>query len=142
MTTICRVALAALCLSFFARLPALAQVEYPNRPIRIVVGFTPGGGNAGGGMWGATGWNRLFTNEVGGQVSWLLPAAFAALASRLDAIEDGNGVSILDNTVIMYAAAMHGSDHHSDRLPVALIGGGGGTLPSNWIPTKAPSLWA
>ena len=45
MKTICRVALAALCLSFFARLPALAQGEYPNRPIRIVVGFTPGGGN-------------------------------------------------------------------------------------------------
>jgi tripartite-type tricarboxylate transporter receptor subunit TctC len=45
MKTLYRVALAALCLSFFARVPALAQVEYPNRPIRIVVGFTPGGGN-------------------------------------------------------------------------------------------------
>jgi len=45
MKTLCRVAFAALCLSFFARAPALAQVEYPNRPIRIVVGFTPGGGN-------------------------------------------------------------------------------------------------
>jgi tripartite-type tricarboxylate transporter receptor subunit TctC len=45
MKTLYRVALAALCLSFFARVPALAQAEYPNRPIRIVVGFTPGGGN-------------------------------------------------------------------------------------------------
>ena len=45
MKTFYRVALAALCLSFFARVPALAQAEYPNRPIRIVVGFTPGGGN-------------------------------------------------------------------------------------------------
>ena len=45
MKILCRVALAALCLSFFARMPALAQVEYPSRPIRIVVGFTPGGGN-------------------------------------------------------------------------------------------------
>ena len=45
MKILCRVALAALCLSFFARVPALAQAEYPNRPIRIVVGFTPGGGN-------------------------------------------------------------------------------------------------
>jgi tripartite-type tricarboxylate transporter receptor subunit TctC len=45
MKTLYRVALAALCLSFFARVSALAQTEYPNRPIRIVVGFTPGGGN-------------------------------------------------------------------------------------------------
>jgi tripartite-type tricarboxylate transporter receptor subunit TctC len=45
MKILCRVALATLCLSLFARVPALAQAEYPNRPIRIVVGFTPGGGN-------------------------------------------------------------------------------------------------
>jgi tripartite-type tricarboxylate transporter receptor subunit TctC len=40
-----RVALAALCLSFLDLLPATAQAQYPNRPIHIVVGFTPGGGN-------------------------------------------------------------------------------------------------
>lgn len=35
---------------------------------------------------------------------------------------------MLDNTVIMYAAAMHGGNHQSNQLSVALIGGGGGTL--------------
>jgi len=37
---------------------------------------TGGGGNpTGGGMWGATGLFRLFENEIGGQITWLLPAA-------------------------------------------------------------------
>jgi 4-amino-4-deoxy-L-arabinose transferase-like glycosyltransferase len=37
---------------------------------------TGGGGNATGtGMWGATGLFRLFENEIGGQITWLLPAA-------------------------------------------------------------------
>ncbi|HEX4058699.1 MAG TPA: glycosyltransferase family 39 protein [Galbitalea sp.] len=34
-----------------------------------------GGGNAAGGMWGATGILRMFQDEIGGQISWLLPAA-------------------------------------------------------------------
>ncbi|MFW8745720.1 glycosyl transferase, partial [Mesorhizobium japonicum] len=29
----------------------------------------------GAGMWGATGITRLFENEIGGQITWLLPAA-------------------------------------------------------------------
>src|SRR5438309_5480259 len=45
MKTICRVALAALCLGLVDRVPAAAQVQYPTRAIHIVVGFTPGGGN-------------------------------------------------------------------------------------------------
>ncbi|MGZ8764003.1 MAG: mannosyltransferase YkcB-related protein, partial [Acidimicrobiia bacterium] len=34
-----------------------------------------GGGPGGGGMWGETGWNRMFNAEFGGQASWLIPAA-------------------------------------------------------------------
>ena len=40
------------------------------------VGSVTGGGNTTGtGMWGATGLFRLFENEIGGQITWLLPAA-------------------------------------------------------------------
>jgi 4-amino-4-deoxy-L-arabinose transferase-like glycosyltransferase len=42
-----------------------------------------GGGGAGGGMWGATGITRLFTSEMGGQIAWLLPAAFLLLLAGL-----------------------------------------------------------
>ena len=41
------------------------------------------GGNPGAGMWGATGWDRLFTTEYGGQVAWLIPAALVLLAGVL-----------------------------------------------------------
>ena len=43
------------------------------------VGSVTGGGGAttGAGIWGATGIFRLFENEIGGQITWLLPAALA-----------------------------------------------------------------
>ncbi|HWJ60829.1 MAG TPA: glycosyltransferase family 39 protein [Acidimicrobiales bacterium] len=41
------------------------------------------GGGGGTGMWGETGWNRMFNGEFGSQASWLLPAAFALLAIGL-----------------------------------------------------------
>jgi 4-amino-4-deoxy-L-arabinose transferase-like glycosyltransferase len=46
---------------------------------------TGGGAGAGGngGMWGATGWTRMFDAEVGGQVSWLLPAALVLMVAGL-----------------------------------------------------------
>jgi 4-amino-4-deoxy-L-arabinose transferase-like glycosyltransferase len=38
------------------------------------------GGGAGGG-WGVTGWTRMFTSEMGGQIAWLLPAALLLLVA-------------------------------------------------------------
>jgi tripartite-type tricarboxylate transporter receptor subunit TctC len=45
MKTFSRVALAAICLSYSGFVHAADEVKYPTRAIRIVVGFTPGGGN-------------------------------------------------------------------------------------------------
>jgi 4-amino-4-deoxy-L-arabinose transferase-like glycosyltransferase len=42
-----------------------------------------GGGTTGTGMWGATGLNRLFTSDFGGQIAWLIPAALILLVAGL-----------------------------------------------------------
>ncbi|MFF2508907.1 glycosyltransferase family 39 protein [Streptomyces sp. NPDC058067] len=44
-----------------------------------------GGGRTGGGgsMWGRTGIDRMFNSEVGGQISWLLPAALLLLVAGI-----------------------------------------------------------
>jgi len=46
-------------------------------------GSVGGGGGTGTGRWGATGWSRLLNGEMGGQVSWLLPAAVVLLVALL-----------------------------------------------------------
>ena len=42
-----------------------------------------GGGNAGSSFGGATGLSRLFSSEMGNEISWLLPAALVALVTGL-----------------------------------------------------------
>ncbi|MFF3806883.1 glycosyltransferase family 39 protein [Streptomyces sp. NPDC002032] len=42
-----------------------------------------GPGGAGGGGWGETGIDRLFSANIGGQISWLLPAALVFLVAGL-----------------------------------------------------------
>src|SRR3954454_906747 len=44
------------------------------------------GGGFGGGGWGENGLTRLFDSEIGGQISWLLPAALVLLAGGLVAV--------------------------------------------------------
>ncbi|WP_017240507.1 glycosyltransferase family 39 protein [Streptomyces sp. SS] len=43
----------------------------------------PGRGGGGGGGWGETGIGRMFNDAVGGQISWLLPAALILLVVGL-----------------------------------------------------------
>lgn len=68
------------------------------------------------------------TNNNFSTINWWQSTKISELAQRLDAIQDGDGATMLDNTVMMYASCMHGGNHQSNDLPVALIGGGGGTL--------------
>ena len=45
-----------------------------------------GGGQAGGSFGGSTGLNRLFSSEMGNEISWLLPVALLALAFAIYAM--------------------------------------------------------
>ncbi|MFK0215989.1 glycosyltransferase family 39 protein [Streptomyces sp. NPDC090298] len=47
------------------------------------VGGGGGPGGTGGGRWGETGVVRMFNDSVGGQISWLLPAALVLLVAGL-----------------------------------------------------------
>jgi 4-amino-4-deoxy-L-arabinose transferase-like glycosyltransferase len=42
-----------------------------------------GGGGQPGGMWGPTGWTRMFNDAFGGQIAWLLPAALIFLVALI-----------------------------------------------------------
>ncbi len=45
-------------------------------------GSVGGGGTAaGGGMWGSTGWSRLFGSQMGGEIAWLLPTSLLLLVA-------------------------------------------------------------
>ncbi len=46
------------------------------------VGGGPGGAG-GSGMWGPTGWCRMFNSQFGGQVAWLIPAALISMVALL-----------------------------------------------------------
>lgn len=42
-----------------------------------------GGGGGSSGQWGETGWDRMFSSSIGGQISWLIPAALILLVAGI-----------------------------------------------------------
>jgi len=58
----------------------------------------------------------------------------AYLASKLDAMPEANGTTVLDNTCLMFLSNMwSGSKHDSGKLPIVLLGGLGGTLKTGQV---------
>ncbi|HWQ31409.1 MAG TPA: DUF1552 domain-containing protein [Blastocatellia bacterium] len=58
---------------------------------------------------------------------------FTYLVERLKAIDEG-GVSLLDNSVLMFASSLYDGDAHSaDQLPIVLAGKAGGALQTGRI---------
>jgi len=65
-----------------------------------------GGGGGGTGMWGATGWNRMFNSEVGSQISWLLPAALILLAAGLVATRKSGRTSATRASFLVWGGSL------------------------------------
>jgi hypothetical protein len=56
----------------------------------------------------------------------------AQLLGALDAVDDGNGQTLLDNTLVLWISEFgDGSNHTLNNLPVVLGGGAGGHLKTN-----------
>ncbi len=56
-------------------------------------------------------------------------SAFARLLERMDAMEEADGTSLLDNTIFTLGAGLgDGTTHQYNDLPLVVAGGGGGTL--------------
>ncbi len=57
-------------------------------------------------------------------ITWWNVGRVAELCRKLDAIEEAPGVTLLDNSVVLFGGCMHGGNHLAVDLPLALIGGG------------------
>lgn len=63
-----------------------------------------------------------------GEINVYHMSLFSHLLERLENIEEGNG-TLLDNCIILYGSGISDGDRHDHRnLPIALFGGGGGTI--------------
>ncbi|MGW5038273.1 ArnT family glycosyltransferase [Streptomyces parvulus] len=70
------------------------------------VGGGGGPGGAGGGMWGETGWDRMFNSETGGQISWLLPAALILLVAGLVATRRGGRTDTARSSLLVWGGSL------------------------------------
>ncbi|GAA6122461.1 hypothetical protein BPY_05690 [Bifidobacterium psychraerophilum] len=65
----------------------------------------PGGSSTGGtsgGMWGETGWTRLFAGEYGTQIAWLAPLAFAGIIIGLVAVGRAARIDLRRASIVIF----------------------------------------
>ncbi|MFF3334142.1 ArnT family glycosyltransferase [Streptomyces sp. NPDC002888] len=65
-----------------------------------------GGGGGGTGQWGETGWDRMFNSEIGGQISWLLPAALVLLVAGLVATRKARRTSVTRSSFLVWGGSL------------------------------------
>ncbi|MEU1301790.1 glycosyltransferase family 39 protein [Streptomyces shenzhenensis] len=69
-------------------------------------GSVGGGGGGAGGGWGETGWDRMFNTEIGGQVSWLIPAALILLGAGLWATRRARRASVTRAAFLVWGGSL------------------------------------
>jgi hypothetical protein len=69
--------------------------------------------------------------DVFATITWWNVGKVAALCGKLNQIVEEDGRTALDNTLVLFGGAMHGSDHKCERLPTVLLGSGGGTFKTD-----------
>ncbi|MGW4730013.1 ArnT family glycosyltransferase [Streptomyces shenzhenensis] len=65
-----------------------------------------GGGGGGTGRWGETGWDRMFNTEIGGQISWLIPAALILLGAGLWATRRARRASVTRAAFLVWGGSL------------------------------------
>ncbi|MEU9454664.1 glycosyltransferase family 39 protein [Streptomyces sp. NPDC048277] len=65
-----------------------------------------GGGTGSTGQWGATGWDRMFNSEIGGQISWLLPSALILLIAGLVATRKLQRTSVTRASFLVWGGSL------------------------------------
>jgi len=103
-----------------------SEFVYDNVPKRKFTATTSTAANGTCPEW-HTGGQHGDPNDYAAITLWNV-GKVADLCTKMDAIKEANGLSILDNTAIFFGGCMHGSDHACDRLPTLLIGSAGGKL--------------
>jgi hypothetical protein len=93
--------------------------------------FTAEGSSPKGGLCPAYHAAQHHTGDDFATITWWNVGKVAELCRKLDTIEEAPGVSLLDNSVVMFGACMHGGNHRASDLPLALIGGGNLGLQSD-----------
>jgi hypothetical protein len=69
-------------------------------------------------------------NDFASIVQWNV-GKVGELCQKLAAMPEGNGQSVLDNSVVFLGAGLEGSKEAATRLPALTIGGGGGALKTD-----------
>ncbi len=85
--------------------------------------FTPEGSSVKGGRCPEYHAAQHQGGDVFASITWWNVGKVAELCRKLDAVEEGPGVSLLDNCVVMLGGCMHGGNHQATDLPFALVGG-------------------